>query len=272
MKLLDGSEIAGYVQERQAKQVRNLRQAHAVIPRLVIVKTTDDPVIELYVRMKQAYGSDIGVDVDVRSTTMDSLEQTIGEANADMSVHGIIVQLPLADPGATEAMLNLVDSSKDVDGLSSSTLFTPATALAIDWLINGYNITLKDKRIAVVGAGRLVGSPVAALWRSYGYNVTIFDEKSGDIVKKLRRFPVIITATGTPGLIKSQSVQPGAVVVDASTASESGKILGDVDQDVRERSDITITPVKGGVGPLTVCALFDNVIRAARASLDSTHR
>ena len=266
MKLLQGTELAGYIKERQAKQVRNLRQAHHVQPHLAIIQTSDSEVIDTYVRMKQAYGGDIVVDVTVHRPADADVLATIQTLNDDPAVHGIIIQLPLHDPTQVDAALQAVSSVKDVDGLSGTSAFIPATAMAIDWLLNGYNIELRGKSIAIVGNGRLVGGPLAALWKKAGYNVAIFDEKSRNMTKQLRRYGIIVSAAGVPGLITSQSVQPGAIVVDAATSAEHGKIIGDVADEVRERPDITMTPEIGGVGPLTVCALFDNVIQAARAT------
>ncbi len=269
MKVLDGSELAGYIKERQAKQVRALRQAEHVFPKLAIVKTSHNPVIETYVRMKQRYGDDILIDVLVVHTDETELEATIQRLNADSSVHGIIIQLPLAHPENTDAFLEQVDASKDVDGLSGSDVFTPATAMAIDWLAAGYNVELRNAQIAIVGSGRLVGSPLAALWTSQGFDVQVYDSSTDDMLGKLTQADVIVSAAGVPGLIVSSAVKHGAVVIDAATSSEHGKIIGDVADELRERDDLTITPEKGGVGPLTVCALFDNVIRAARAGVKS---
>lgn len=266
MKLLDGTELADYVKERQAKQVRNLRQEYNVIPKLAIVQTVDDPVIDTYVRMKRRYGEDILVEVSVETPPADTVIETIGRLNADESVNGIIVQLPLASGLKAEEVLDAVSVEKDVDGLAKSSRFVPATAQAIDWLLNGYNVELRGKKIAVVGNGRLVGAPVAALWRQAGYDVTVFDEHSTNMAKQLRRYAVVISAAGVPNLIGTDSIQPGAVLVDAATSAEHGKIVGDVAPELRERNDITITPERGGVGPLTVVSLFDNVIRAARAA------
>lgn len=267
MKLLDGTELADYIKERQAKQVRNLRQEHAVAPKLAIVQTVDDPVIDTYVRMKRQYGEDIMADVDVYRFDAGQIIESIQRLNDDDNVHGIIIQLPLAPDIPVEDVLNSVSAQKDVDGLANDPTYVPATAQAIDWLLNGYNVELRGKRIAIVGNGRLVGAPLARLWKNAGHDVTVFDEHSGNITKQLRRFGVIVSAAGVPGLISSESIQPGAVVVDAATSAEHGKIVGDVADNVRTRNDLTITPEKGGVGPLTVVSLFDNVIRAARASI-----
>lgn len=264
MKLLYGSELADYIKERQAKQVRNLRQAHGIAPSLAIVQTSENEVINTYVRMKRLYGEDVGVAVHVYKPASAELLEVITNLNNDDTVHGVIVQLPLQDNTQTDEALKLVTAQKDVDGLSGKSEFVPATAMAIDWLLNGYNVELKRKKIAIVGNGKLVGAPLFKLWKTAGLDVTVFDENSKNIMKNLKKYQIIVTATGVPGLISSHSIQAGAVVVDAATSAEHGKILGDVADDVRDRTDLTITPEKGGVGPLTVSALFDNVIRAAR--------
>jgi methylenetetrahydrofolate dehydrogenase (NADP+)/methenyltetrahydrofolate cyclohydrolase len=264
VKILDGTELADYIKERQAKQVRNLRQSWAVIPKLAIIQTVDNPVIDTYVRMKKRYGLELGLEVDLLRPANDELMETIERCNQDDSVHGVIIQLPLSDTTQTDEAINSVAPEKDVDGLGTSGHFVPATAAAIDWLLNGYNVQLVGKKIAIVGNGRLVGAPLAKLWKEGGYDVTVFDEHSKNIEKSLRRYSIIVSAAGAPNLITSQSVQPGAVIVDAATSAEHGEIVGDVSDDVRERSDLTITPVKGGVGPLTVVALFEHTIQAAR--------
>ena len=144
--------------------------------------------------------------------------------------------------------------------------FVPATAQAINWLLAGYNISLEGKKVAVVGQGKLVGAPLSKMFEDSGVDVLKFDElNSSKMKEKLKDFDVVITAVGKPGLITSEMIKNKAVVVDAGTASENGKIKGDVADSVRElRKDLTITPIKGGVGPLTVASLIDNVIVAAR--------
>ncbi|USN96846.1 MAG: bifunctional 5,10-methylenetetrahydrofolate dehydrogenase/5,10-methenyltetrahydrofolate cyclohydrolase [Candidatus Nomurabacteria bacterium] len=266
---LNGRELAEYVQERQARQVRALRQAHNIFPKLAIAQTIDDPVIDSYVRLKQNYGTEILIDVEVYKVDQSQLAGVIDRLNNDPSVHGIIIQLPLADPSATQEAVDSIVPEKDVDGLGSNATLDPATPTAITWLLAGYNVDLANKKIAIVGNGRLVGKPLNKMWQTSGYDVTVFDENSENMNEQLPEFDVIVTATGVPGLIKSGVIKHGAVVVDAGTASEHGKIVGDVAADVRERDDVSITPIKGGVGPLTVTALFDNVIRAAQATEDS---
>lgn len=268
MRILDGRELADYIKERQAKQVRALRQAWKTFPKLAIVVANDDPVIDVYVRLKRVYGEDILIDVAVYKVAQTDAIAKILELNNDDQIHGIILQLPISQPEETDALIAAIDPRKDVDGLTGKGPFISATATAIDWLLGGYNVSLKGKNIAVVGQGRLVGAPLTKLWRSAGLAVNAYDDTVNDLRAELRKADVIVTATGVPGLINSDMISSGKVVVDAGTASENGVIVGDVAPDVRERQDLTITPIKGGVGPLTIAALFDNVITAARATVD----
>lgn len=266
MKLLNGSELAGFIKERQAKQVRALRQADGVVPKLAIIRTNPDPVVDSYMKLKQGYGEDILVEVAVHTITQSEALDRIAALNADASVHGVIVQIPLPDPTQTSEILNTVATSKDVDGLASGTMFDPATPMAVLWLLAGYNVELQGKHIVVVGQGRLVGKPLTRILQDSGYEVEAVDKSVDDLGEVTKNADVLITATGVPGLITADMVKPNVVIVDAGVATDSNGLVGDVAADVRQLPNITITPEKGGVGPLTVCALFDNVIRAARAS------
>jgi len=269
MKSLNGKELAEYIQERQARQVRALRQADHVQPKLAIVVTIEHPVINIYMRMKKAYGADILIDVDVHRIKQDDAAETIAALNADPSVHGIIVQLPLERPDETEAIVNLVAPEKDVDGLGAAPLFQPATPLAIMWLLAGYNVDLRDKKVLLVGRGKLVGAPLERILTDQGVDVSVADRETPDLKAATLEADVIITATGSPAILYSDMLKAKAVVVDAGVAGEEGKTVGDVAPEVYERDDLTITPPKGGVGPLTVCALFDNVIRAAQLTTET---
>lgn len=231
------------------------------------MQTIDSSVIDLYVNLKRRYGEEILIDVDVYKVDQTDAVGVIERLNADSATHGIIVQLPLADMSAVQTVVDAVAPEKDVDALGRQAVLEAATPLAIDWLLAGYNIALAGRKLAIVGNGRLVGAPLSKRWQGVGYDVTVFDEHSTDMEKRLSDYDVIVSAAGVPGLITSAMVKHGATVVDAGTASEGGKIVGDVAADVRVRDDLTITPEKGGVGPLTVTALFDNVIRAAQATV-----
>ncbi len=269
MKLLDGNELAGFIKERQAKEVRSLHQGHGVVPKLAIVQTNDTPVINSYVRLKQRYADDLGILLERHLIDQSEAAKTIAALNQDTSVHGIIVQLPLADPSETDQLVNAVAPTKDVDALGKEAQLTPATALAINWLLAGYNIALDNKKLVIVGRGTLVGRPLEKLWLQSGLQPIVIDNTTpeADFLQTVRAADVIVTATGTPGVITSDMVAPGATIIDAGVASEAGKLVGDLADDVRVREDLTLTPAKGGVGPLTVCALFDNVIIAARATI-----
>lgn len=265
MKMLNGAELAAYIKQRQAGQVQTLRQTQRLTPKLAIVMTVDSPVIDLYVRLKKRYGTDIGVDVAVHHIQQTEVKQLLNKLSNDQSVHAIIVQLPLKDPSQTDELLNLVPPDKDVDGLGAKPAFEPATPLAILWLLSGYNIDLAGKNVVLVGRGKLVGAPLEKMLLASGITARVLVKETPDVPGEIRKADIIISATGVAGLIKPDMLKQGAVVVDAGVASEGGKTVGDVAPEVyEERDDLTITPTKGGVGPLTVCALFENVIRAAQ--------
>ena len=259
MKILNGKELAGFIKERQAHQVRGMKKK----PKLLIIRDSDNPVITKYVNLKIKYGNDIGVAVEdyfANSTT--DIADKIQSANHDPSIQGIILQLPIIDKEKTNDLTNLITPAKDVDGLSENGDFDSATATAINWLLTGYDITLQNRKIAIVGRGKLVGAPLYKMYTDSNYQVDLFHR--GDDLTKLNQYDIIITATGVPGLISSSMIKPGATLVDAGTASEKGVLKGDLAPEVRERTDLTaITPIIGGVGPLTVTCLFDHVIQAA---------
>lgn len=269
MKLLNGKELAGFIKERQAQQVRALKQASGIFPQLAIIRTNPDPVVDTYMRLKSQYGEDIGVAVDVHTIDQSEAIDRIKTLNADKKTSGIIVQIPLPDPKKTDDILNAVNPIKDVDGLALSTLYDAPTPIAINWLLAGYNIDLRGKYIVIVGHGRLVGSPLARMWRASGCEVFVADKSTPDLASHTLQADILVTATGKPALIKSEMIKEGAVIVDAGVATDKNGLIGDVAPDVRERSDLVITPENGGVGPLTVCALFDNVISAARMKVEN---
>ncbi len=284
-KELNGKELAGFIKERQAREIRSLSRK----PRLLIIRDSDNPVIEKYVKLKMKYGEDIGVEVedfnansslrtsgarqredkravpvatgDGDAVRREAIRNKILQSNSDPEVSGIIIQLPLLDKEGTDELCDLIAPKKDVDGLGEKAKFDSATATAIMWLLSGYNIELEGKKIALVGRGKLVGAPLLKMFKASGYNVEMFHR--GSDLTKLKDFDIIISATGVPGLISGAMIKAGAVVVDAGTASENGVLKGDVADEVRERTDLlAITPKIGGVGPLTVAALFDHVIHA----------
>lgn len=264
MKLLNGAELSSYIKQRQVTAVRGFTGASGITPKLAIVLTVDNPVINVYMRMKKKYGNDLGAEVDIHRIKQADAKKVIGQLNKDDAVHGIIVQLPLENPEETDDIVNMVAPEKDVDGLGEKPAFDPATPMAILWLLSGYNVDMRGKRVLLIGRGKLVGAPLARMLQASDIDVEVGHRGTPDLKASALAADVIISATGKPGILTSDMVKQGAVVVDAGTASEGGKTVGDLHPDLYDRDDLTITPQKGGVGPLTVCALFDNVIRAAR--------
>jgi len=266
-RILNGSELAGFIKQRQAKAVRSLAQTSSTIPKLAIIQVKDDPVIDTYVRLKKAYGHEIGVEVDIHRIDQSSASPCIKKLNQDSSVHGIIIQLPLEDPDQTDTLCDLVAPDKDVDALGKKPDFEPATPTAILWLLAGYNIDLKGKSILLIGKGKLVGAPLQKIFEADGQEVKVAERSTKSLQDLTLEADIIITAAGSPALLFPDMLKSGAVVVDAGVASEDGRTVGDVAPEVYERGDLIITPAKGGVGPLTVSALFENVIFSAQAKV-----
>lgn len=270
VKVLNGANIAGFVKNQQAVRVRAMR-AKKLFPRLVIVRGGADAVIDKYVGLKKQYGADIGVAVDeVKSEHYQDLQSIIRDYNLDPKVHGIILQLPIAGlknhDWKLQELLDMIAPEKDVDGLGAHSDYDSATATAINWLMGSYGIDLGHEKIALVGRGRLVGAPLEKIWKNSGFSVEVFG-RDADLTK-LANFRIIVSATGVANLVKSEMIAPDSVVVDAGTASEGGKVVGDVAEEVRERKDIkAITPKIGGVGPLTVAVLFEHLLNATEKTL-----
>ncbi len=206
----------------------------------------------MYVSLKKKYGSDVGIEVEVHKPTQSEAPDLIKNLNQDESVHGIIMQLPLTDPTQTEEIVNLVAPGKDVDALGKDATFEPATPNAILWLLAGHNINLAGKKVLLIGRGKLVGAPLEKIFKASGIEVVVIDGPTDRLAKITDESDVIIAAASTPGILNASMIRPGTVVVDAGVAGED--LQGNVTGDVYERDDIIITPKKGGVGPLTVCA------------------
>ena len=264
MKYLDGLELASFIEPRQVKAVSALKQAHGVVPGLAIITTTKDPLIDGYVKLKQRYASRIGANFSLHRISQTDIAGLIKHLNQDPETHGIVIQLPLDDKSETDELCQLVSPAKDVDGLNPDSDYDSATATAITWLLAGYNIDLVGKKIVIIGKGKLVGEPLADIWQKAKLEVQAMDR--GDLSwQTVEQAEVVITATGQPSLVSSEHLAQGAVVVDAGIAIEKGQAAGDIDSAVyQERDDLTITPQKGGVGPLTIAVLFENLIAATR--------
>ena len=260
--LLSGRDLASYIKERHYQQIRALGFA----PKLAIVLSTQaNAATQSYVRgTKSRYSGDIGAEVVVLESTgpTDKLVKLIEQLNADPSVNGIIIQTPFAGV-ELDIALAAVSPTKDVDGLGLRPVFDPATAKGILWLLSSYGIDWKDKTVTVVGQGRLVGQPISNMLDNSQAKVIRCDINTNDLRAATLKADIVITAVGKPNLITAGMVNPGTVVVDAGTAELDGNLVGDVDRALYDDESLKITPNPGGVGPMTVAALFDNLILAA---------
>lgn len=252
-KLLQAADVVSFIQARHAQVVAGLRHQ----PKLAIIRSADNEAGDRYLKMKRKYGEDIGVQVDLYVETSDTILARIHELNHDKSVTGIIVQLPLEGAGITDQALAALDPAKDVDGLGPHPLYETATPKAVLWLLAAYNIDLAG-RIVVVGQGRLVGKPLADRLEASGHRVVRCDIHTKDLRAETLEADILFTATGQGHLIKPDMVKSGAVIIDA------GSPRNELDPALYDRTDLTLTPNPGGVGPMTVASLFDNLLIAAQ--------
>lgn len=260
---LDGDELASYIKERHAREIKAL----AKVPKLAIIMHTDAGLAtRTYVeRTKKGYAQDIGATCEIHEVDFDQngIMQLIHELNNDDSVTGIIVQLPYPDVDIDE-VLATVAPHKDIDGLGSDSNFDMPTPQAILWLLAGYNLSYKDKKVAVIGQGRLVGAPLADMLEGSGAIVTRCDNSTADLKSVTLDSDIIISATGQPKLITPDMIKPDTIVIGAGTSDISGSTKGDLDKALYDDESLKIARNTGGVGPVTVAALFDNLLIAAR--------
>ncbi len=264
LQYISGKEIADEQEIVQRAQVE-LFEKKGIVPRLAIIQTTSSSVIDTYVRLKKKYSEQIGVEVVHYNINPEEVETTITFLNNDPEIHGIIVQLPLHPSLNQDTVLNLVTKEKDVDGLTKDAHFVPPTVQAILWLLEKHVANLSHKKIALVGKGRLVGAPLEKELLKKNLTPKVFTKE--DSLDDLHNYNVIISATGATSLLKNTHIQSGAYVFDAGTAEENGAIHGDVADELYDRDDISITPTKGGVGILTVRALFENTLLACEKNI-----
>lgn len=249
MKLLDGAELAGYITERQAKQVRGLKQAMHIYPKLAVVFEGDDAAARTYIQKLQAYGADIEVDVDIYDAENGRIEEIVNMLSNDGAVHGVVV--PGDGSGAPGA--------KDVAGLSPESTFDAAVPMAVFWLLAGYAIDLPGKDIAVVGGSTPAGETLLGVLQASGATARVVADNS-----ELTEADIVLVAQAGQGSVEASLLKEGAVVVDAS---DSGTVLA---ADIYARPDGAATPEGAGLGGLAIAALFDNVLRAARQAASST--
>ncbi|MBI2097120.1 MAG: bifunctional 5,10-methylenetetrahydrofolate dehydrogenase/5,10-methenyltetrahydrofolate cyclohydrolase [Candidatus Sungbacteria bacterium] len=265
MNLFDGKQLAGQV----LKEARELMGAKKLS--LGIVVAGDDPATRAFVAQKEKRGAELGVDVRVYeesvSQTSRKLRRRIAELVKKTKHDGWVVQLPLPEGMNTQYVLNAIPEVKDVDVLNQKSVgafvagrakVLPPVVGAVKTLLESQNISLANKKIVLVGTGRLVGRPVA-LWlisQDLPFSSLTFQSPNLSILKEA---DIIISGAGQPGLIHGEIVKDGAVVIDAGTSELSEKLVGDVDQASFESKDGWLSPVPGGVGPLTVAYIFKNL-------------
>jgi methylenetetrahydrofolate dehydrogenase (NADP+)/methenyltetrahydrofolate cyclohydrolase len=275
-RIIDGRAIAR--QERAALRERIVRlAASGVVPGLAVVMVGDDPASAIYVNNKVRACRELGMRSRVHSFPPDAAEnavlERIHELNADPSVHGMIVQLPLPGRLDMRRIIRAIDIAKDVDGfhlynvgglMLGDMVFPPCTPYGVQVLLERSGIRVEGQNVVVVGASNIVGKPMALMLLQKDATVSICHVKTRDLAQYTILADILVVAAGRPNLIRAEMVRRGAVVIDVgSNRLADGRLVGDVDfEAVREKASY-ITPVPGGVGPMTVTMLLQNTVHAA---------
>ncbi|MBU6370682.1 MAG: bifunctional 5,10-methylenetetrahydrofolate dehydrogenase/5,10-methenyltetrahydrofolate cyclohydrolase [Patescibacteria group bacterium] len=270
--LLDGKVVRNAIAAKLSAEIAKLGKK----PTLAIIQVGDDERSSVYIGQKKIFGEKIGCSVDhvrfASSVPENEIVGKITELNRDERVHGIIVQLPLPSGFDEKKITEAIDPKKDVDGLHSENMrrleedrgggFVPATAKGVLSLLDFYKISIKGKKAAVIGRSRLVGRPVALLLAHRGASVTVCHRGTKDVPAETRKADIFVAAAGHPALVTNDFVRPGQVVIDVGITKRGDKIVGDVDFEAVSGVVSAITPVPGGIGPLTVVSLFENLLIA----------
>ncbi|MEX1025435.1 MAG: bifunctional methylenetetrahydrofolate dehydrogenase/methenyltetrahydrofolate cyclohydrolase FolD [Planctomycetota bacterium] len=278
---LDGKATARAVREEVAVRAAELT-AQGTQPGLAVVLVGDDPASHVYVRNKDRAATEAGFGVrTVRLAATASESDVLGEVealNRDSSVHGILVQLPLPRGLDAGRVVRAIDPAKDVDGLhpeNVAALWTgapglrPCTPLGCIELCDRYGIELAGRHAVVLGRSQLVGKPLAALFLERHATVTVCHSRTRELAEVCRSADVLVAAVGRAKLVEGDWIRPGATVLDVGiNRADDGKLVGDVDFEAAQRSAGAITPVPGGVGPMTIAMLLANTARAAAAFID----
>lgn len=277
-QLLDGKAMSAAMREEIAQRVAALKEK-GVTPGLAVILVGDDPASQIYVRNKGIACEKAGIhSITVRlpeNTTQEALEAEIRRQNADPSIHGILVQLPLPSHLDEAAALAVIRPEKDVDGfhvmnagkllngLPGVVACTPRGALE---MIRRTGIDLRGKEAVVVGRSNIVGKPMAMLLLQESCTVTICHSRTADLAAHTRRADILVAAVGKPKFITADMVKPGAIVIDVGINRVDGKVVGDVDFDGVKEVAGYLTPVPGGVGKMTITMLMLNTLEAAERS------
>lgn len=277
-RIIDGKAVAAAVRERVAGEVRAYESEHGRTPVLATVIVGDDPASEIYVRKKHEACEEAGM----RSlhhglpaeTGENELLELVAELGLDRDVDGILVQLPVPDHIDPDRVVAAIDPGKDVDGLTPVNAgllahgmpgLVPCTPAGVMELLRHEGVELEGAEAVVVGRSKLVGVPVARLLLAANATVTVCHSRSRDLDEICRRADVLVAAVGVPRLLGPGAVKPGAVVIDVGMNRGEDGLCGDVDFERVAESAAAITPVPGGVGPMTIAMLLANTLTAARS-------
>ena len=278
IKILDGKELSAKLTQRLVRSIGK----SSVKPTLLIIQIGDLDRSNTYIEKKKSFGKNIGISV-LHKKYKDSVSEKevisqILKYNADQKIHGIIVQLPIPKKFNTGRIIESISQEKDIDGLTAKNTkllfdnkegFVPAATKGIITLLKHSKISLSGKRVVMIGDSALVGRPTALAILNKKATVTICHSKTRDLAGETKRAEILIVAAGHPNLITKNHVSKGQIVIDVGiTVTKGKKIIGDVDYKNVSKIVKAITPVPGGVGPMTVFSLFGNLIEAYKKQLD----
>lgn len=280
MKLLDGKALASKIEAQIQKEVQELNQKF-IYPTLAVILVGDDPASASYVKMKSRACERVGVNTLTfampQETQEERLLSKIAQLNKDDKIDGILVQLPLPKHIDTTKVLEAIHPSKDVDGFHAlnvgrATLglecFVPATPLGVMHLLKEYDVALRGKDCVVVGASNIVGKPLATLLLNAGATVSICHIDTKDVSAYTKKADIVFVGVGKPNLIIADMIKEGAIVVDIGINRLSdGRLVGDVDFENVSKKCSYITPVPGGVGPMTIATLLQNTLQSAKQKI-----
>jgi methylenetetrahydrofolate dehydrogenase (NADP+)/methenyltetrahydrofolate cyclohydrolase len=278
MKILDGKTLANKIENNVLNQTELLKEQTGRVPGLAVILVGNDPASQAYVSMKKKACDRVGfysVTHEMpKDISQDAIENTITMMNNNPNIDGILIQLPLPSQIDTTKLLELVSPSKDVDGFHPYNVgrlttgldgFVPCTPLGVMELFAEYEIDLKGKNCVVVGASNIVGKPMAALLLNANATVEICHIFTDDLKKHTQSADIILVGVGVINLIKEDMVKDGAIIIDIGiNRADDGKLVGDVDYANVAQKCSYITPVPGGVGPMTISMLLSNTLKAAQ--------
>lgn len=276
MQILDGKALSLKIKEEIKKEVEELKK-DGITPGLAVILVGQDPASQTYVKMKAKACKDVGIYSITHEMPEDISEDeiidTIKMMNKNPNIDGILVQLPLPKHIDTTKILEIIDPKKDVDGFHPYNFgrlnqgldsFVPCTPLGVMELLKEYNIDVKGLDACVVGASNIVGKPMAALLLNSFATVDICHIFTKDLKEHTKRADLLVVGVGKPNLITEDMVKDGAIIIDIGINKVDGKIVGDVDFENVSKKASYITPVPGGVGPMTIAMLLKNTIKAAK--------